>query len=76
MTLIQCFQCHHPIYQLLEMPSPGVPVNASSMRSLFPELFPDPLHLTPMVCPQCRRFPFVIHNTGIQVLTLEGQLLP
>lgn len=76
MSMIQCFVCHLPIYRMLHVPVPGTPLQADSFRSLLPTQYPDPSPRSEMRCPHCRAFPFIAHNTGLQVLTIDGELLP
>lgn len=76
MSVIQCFVCHLPIYRMLHAPIPGTALQADSFRSLLPTQYPDPLPHSEMRCPHCSGFPFIAHNTGLQVLTIEGELLP
>lgn len=76
MSVIQCFVCHLPIYRMLQIPLPGEPLQAYSFRSLLPTQYPDPSPYSAIRCPHCGDFPFVAHNTGLQALTIEGELLP
>ena len=76
MSIIQCFICHLPIYRMNHLPQPGLPLQADSFQSLLPTQYPNPKPYAPIICPHCQGFPFIAHNTGLQVLTIEGELLP
>ncbi|MBX2861177.1 MAG: hypothetical protein KTR14_08075 [Vampirovibrio sp.] len=76
MTIVMCCACRQPIYQLAQMPKPSQTMAPEYFKSLLPEQYPDPKRGQEIACPQCQRFPFIFHNTGIQVLSVEGELLP
>jgi hypothetical protein len=76
MIAIQCFQCAQPIYRLLQPPRPGLPVLAHHVAPLVEGLARAPQPQEAMRCPMCGRFPFVMQNTGLQMLTVDGQLIP
>jgi hypothetical protein len=76
MNIIQCVSCHSAIYKLKHSPVPGLAIQSDSFEDIYSSQCLSPKPLTPMLCPVCGRFPFIYHNTGIQMLTIEGELIP
>ena len=74
--IILCSSCSNSIYRLKKLPIPGSVMESDDFESLKPYEYPHPEVGMPIICPCCGEFPFIAHNTGIQVQTIEGEILP
>jgi hypothetical protein len=74
--IVLCWQCREPLYYLYHRPIPGDVLRAGWFKAYYPHLHADPEEGTPIRCPMCGRMPFVVNNTGFQLITAAGEILP